>query len=266
MGDGIQVEIADPVALIRLDRPEKLNALTYPMLGAIRRAVDAAAADPAVVGIVITGSGRGFCSGLDSEALVATTQGRAPRASAAASEEVPGLFTYLLQVPKPVIAAVNGVAAGGGFVLAAMCDVRFASSAASFTSIFSKRGLVAEHGTTWIVPRLVGTGRALDLLFTSRKIDAGEALRIGLVEYVVAPDELVAAATDYVRQLAGSVSPTSLAETKRMVYAHAGQGYPEALRDADTVQWRVVEQPDAVEGARALIERRAPRFARLGQK
>ena len=106
MGDGIQVEIADPVALIRLDRPEKLNALTYPMLGAIRRAVDAAAADPAVVGIVITGSGRGFCSGLDSEALVATTQGRAPRGNSATSAEVPGLFTYLLDVPKPVIALV----------------------------------------------------------------------------------------------------------------------------------------------------------------
>ncbi len=265
MGDGIQVEIADPVALIRLDRPEKLNALTYPMLGAIRRAVDAAAADPAVVGIVITGSGRGFCSGLDSEALVATTQGRAPRGHSAASAEVPGLFTYLLDVPKPVIAAVNGVAAGGGFVLAAMCDVRFAWSAASFTSIFSKRRLVAEHGTTWIVPRLVGTGRALDLLFTSRKIDADEALRIGLVEYVVPPEELVAAATRYVEELASSVSPTALAETKRMVYAHASQGYPEALRDANTVQCRAVEQPDAVEGARALVERRAPRFARLGR-
>jgi enoyl-CoA hydratase/carnithine racemase len=262
----IQVELADPVALIRLDRPEKLNALTYGMLDEIRRAVDEAAANPAVVGIVITGNGRGFCSGLDAAVLAQTTQGRSPRARDASSAEIPGLFTYLLAVPKPVIAAVNGVAAGGGFVLAAMCDVRFASSAASFTSIFTKRGLVAEHGTTWIVPRLVGVGRALDLLWTSRKIDAREAEEMGLVEYVVPPDELVAAATAYVVELSNTVSPAALADTKHMVYAHASLGYPEALRDVDVVQWRAVEREDAREGANALLERRAPRFARLGTK
>ena len=263
MSDEILVEIADPVALIRLNRPEKLNALTYPMLGDLRRAIDAAAANPAVVGIVITGNGRGFCSGLDAAVLAQTTRGESP-GRAAPSDEIPGLFTYLLAVPKPVIAAVNGVAAGGGFVLAAMCDVRIASSASSFTSIFTKRGLVAEHGTTWIVPRLVGVGSALDLLWTSRKLDAAEALRIGLVEYVVPPEELEAAATQYVVTLAETVSPATLADTKRMVYAHASLGYPEALRDVDQVQWRAVVRPDAVEGANALLERRAPRFARLG--
>ena len=265
MSDEIQVEIADPVALIRLNRPEKLNALTYPMLAELRRAIDDAAANPAVVGIVITGNGRGFCSGLDAAVLAQTTQGQNPGGRGAASAEIPGLFTYLLAVPKPVIAAVNGVAAGGGFVLAALCDVRIASSAASFTSIFTKRGLVAEHGTTWIVPRLVGVGRALDLLWTSRKILADEALRIGLVEYVVPPEALEAAATQYVKTLAESVSPATLADTKRMVYAHASVGYPEALRDVDEVQWRAVVRPDAIEGANALLERRAPRFARLGR-
>jgi len=265
MSDQILVEIADPVALIRLNRPEKLNALTYPMLAALRKAIDDAAADPAVVGIVITGNGRGFCSGLDAAVLAQTTQGQSPTARNAASAEVPGLFTYLLEIPKPVIAAVNGVAAGGGFVLAAMCDVRFASSAASFTSIFTKRGLVAEHGTTWIVPRLVGVGRALDLLWTSRRIDAAEALRIGLVEYVASPDELIAAASRYVVELAETVSPATLADTKRMVYAHSSLGYPEALRDSDAVTWRAVVRPDAIEGASALLERRAPRFARLGR-
>jgi enoyl-CoA hydratase/carnithine racemase len=262
----IQVEFADPVALIRLDRPEKLNALTYPMMDEIRHAVDAAAADPSIVGIVITGNGRGFCSGLDAEVLSQTTKGRSPRARDTSGAEIPGLFTYLLAVPKPVIAAVNGVAAGGGFVLAAMCDVRFASSAASFTSIFTKRGLVAEHGTTWVVPRLVGIGRALDLLWTSRKIEAIEAERAGLVEYVVPPDALVASATAYVAELANTVSPAALADTKRMIYAHASLGYPEALRDVDVVQWQAVERPDAREGAMALLERRPPRFARLGGK
>jgi len=149
-------------------------------------------------------------------------------------------------------------------VLAAMCDVRFASSAAAFTSIFTKRGLVAEHGMTWIVPRLVGAGRALDLLWTSRKIGADEALRYGLVEYVVAPDALLDAACAYVEDLASNTSAAALADTKRMIYDQLGQGHIEALAEIEEVQWRAVRRPDAVEGARALIERRAPAFARLG--
>jgi enoyl-CoA hydratase/carnithine racemase len=260
----IEVEIADPVALVRLARPDKLNAFTYPMLAEIRAAIDAAAADPRVVGIVITGKGRGFCAGLDAEALAATTTRGSGARERPPAGEVPGLFTYLLRVPKPVIAAVNGVAAGGGFVLAAMCDVRFASTAASFTSIFTKRGLVAEHGTTWIVPRLLGAGRALDLLWTSRRIDAAEAARIGLVEYLVEPAELVAAATRYVAELAASVSPAALADTKRMVYDHLGEGYTVALPDADATAWRAIDRPDAREGAAALLEKRAPKFPRIG--
>jgi enoyl-CoA hydratase/carnithine racemase len=259
----IEFEVVEPVALLRLNRPAKLNAFTYPMLAEIRRAVDAAAADPRVVGLVITGNGRGFCAGLDAEALGATAARGAAGREPAREGELPGLFSYLLQVPKPVIAAVNGVAAGGGLVLASMCDVRFASPGASFTAIFTKRGLVAEHGTTWTLPRLVGTGRALDLLWTSRRIDAAEAARIGLVEYLA--DDVVDAASRYVAELASTVSPAALADTKRMVYAHAGLGYPEALRDVDEVQWRAVVRPDAIEGANALLERRAPRFARLGK-
>jgi enoyl-CoA hydratase/carnithine racemase len=262
----IELEVADPVALIRLARPDKLNAFTYPMLAEIRAAVDAAAADPRVVGIVITGKGRGFCAGLDSEALAATTARGSGSRQRPAKDELPGLFSYLLRVPKPVIAAVNGVAAGGGFVLVAMCDVRFASTAASFTSIFTKRGLVAEHGTTWTVPRLVGAGRALDLLWTSRRIDAAEAARIGLVEYLVEPAELVPAATRYVSELAATVSPAALADTRRMVYEHVGQGYAEALADADATTWRAVDRADAREGAAALLEKRAPKFPRLGAK
>jgi len=269
MAQDVSLEIADPVALLRLNRPEKLNAFTYPMLAEIRAAVDAAAADPRVVGIVITGNGRGFCAGLDAETLAATTRrGSAAREPAPArdSDELPGLFSYLLRVPKPVIAAVNGVAAGGGFVLAAMCDLRFASTAASFTSIFTKRGLVAEHGITWTVPRLIGTGRALDLFWTSRKIDAAEAARIGFVERVVEPGELVAQASQYVAELAATVSPAALADTKRMVYAHIGQSYADALPDADAAAWRAVDRADAREGARSLVEKRAPKFERLGAK
>lgn len=259
----VTFEVDDPVGLITLDRPDKLNALTYPMLGAFREAVDAAARDPHVVGIVVTGAGRGFCSGLDSTVLQATaTAGSSTRPKTA---DLPGLFTWLLSVPKPIIAAVNGVAAGGGFVLAAMCDIRIASTASSYTSIFSKRGLIAEHGTTWITPRLVGVGNALDLLWSSRRITAAEAHRIGLVEHLAEPDELLAAARAYVVDLAENVSPASLADTKRLVYRHFGVGYEEALRETDEVQYAALDRVDAKEGAAALIEKRAPSFPRMGE-
>jgi len=263
----IQVEIVDPVCTIRLNRPDKLNALSYHMLGELRRAIDDAAADQRVVGIVITGNGRGFCSGLDSQALVETTAaGSSGRdTSAAAQAETPGMFTYLLSVPKPVIAAVNGVAAGGGLVLAALCDVRFASTEASFTTVFLKRGLIAEHGTSWLLPRMLGPGRALDLLWSSRRIGADEALSTGMVEYVVPAEDLVARAQDYVRELSIAASPAAMAETKRMVYEHLGLGHVDALRDADAAQWRALDSDDSTEGARALIEKRNPQFPRLGQ-
>lgn len=258
----LRYEVDDPVALITLDRPETLNALTYPMLAAFREAVERAASDPAVVGIVVTGAGRGFCSGLDASVLRDTTtagSGSRPKPSG-----LPGLFTWLLEVPKPIIAAVNGVAAGGGFVLAAMADIRIASTAGSFTTIFSKRGLIAEHGTTWIVPRLIGTGAALDLLWTSRRIDAEEAHRLGLVQQIVEPGDLISAARAYVTGLAEHVSPASLADTKRLVYRHLGMGYEAALNETDEVQYAALDRVDAKEGAAALLERRPPSFPRLG--
>jgi enoyl-CoA hydratase/carnithine racemase len=261
---GLRVEIDDPVALITLDRPDTLNALTLPMLGAFREAVDAAAADPRVVGIVVTGAGRGFCSGLDASVLAQTAS--AGSSAKPTTSDVPGLFTWLLEIPKPVIAAVNGVAAGGGFVLAAMADLRIASTNGSFTTIFSKRGLIAEHGMTWTLPRLIGAGAALDLLWSSRRIDAAEAHRVGLVQQVVEPDDLLAACRRYVVDLAEQVSPASLADTKRLVYRHLGTAYPDALRETDEVQYAALDRVDAREGAAALIEKRPAQFPRLGEE
>jgi enoyl-CoA hydratase/carnithine racemase len=262
----IQLEVQDPVALIRLNRPDKLNAFTYRTLHEIRSAVDAATADPRVVGIVITGNGRGFCAGLDAQVLAEVTGSGEPIENTPAdSDELPGLFSYLLQVPKPVIAAVNGVTAGGGLVLALMCDLRIASSEARFTTVFLKRGLIAEHGTSWILPRLLGTGRALDLLWTSDKVDAEEALSLGLVDKLVPHDELLTAARAYVERLAANASPAAIAETKRLVHRHVGMDYESALREAEASQNRFVAMPDAKEGGRALLEKRAPRFARLGE-
>jgi enoyl-CoA hydratase/carnithine racemase len=263
--EDILYEVDDPVATITLNRPATLNALTHAMLAEIRHAVDRAAADARVVGIVITGAGRGFCSGLDAEVLRATTEGSAPATSDRRSpDELPGLFSWLTRVPKPVICALNGVAAGGGTVLALMSDVRFASTDAAVTTVFLKRGLIAEHGMSWVLPRLVGSGRALDLLWTSDKIDGDRAHEIGLVEYLTAPEELLDQARDYVRRLAEVASPAAMAESKWLVWRHLGEAFAPALEEVEEAQTRFVGLPDAVEGAKALLERRAPKFERLG--
>ena len=128
-----------------------------------------------------------------------------------ASADPPGMFSYLPLISKPVISAVNGVAAGGGFVLAMMSDLRFGSDAASFTTVFSKRGLIAEHGTSWVLPRLVGPSRALDLLWSSRRVNSDEALRIGLLDRVVPADELLQTVVAYVDDLAAQISPSAIA-------------------------------------------------------
>ena len=265
-GELVVVEIEDPVCVVRLNRPEKLNALTYGMLGEIRAAIREAAEDARVVGIVVTGTGRGFCAGLDSTALRETTSdgGASRRPSGQAGPDLPGMFSYFIETPKPIIAAVNGVAAGGGLVLAAMADVRIASREARFTTTFLKRGLIAEHGTSWNLPRMLGPGRALDLLWTSRMVDADEAERIGLVEYVVEPAELMAFSREYVATIARDAAPMTVADTKRLVYGHMGVDYRDALAEGDRVQWDAVARPDAKEGARALLEKRAPKFERLG--
>jgi len=263
----ITVAIDDPVAVIRLNRPDRLNAFTYHTLAEIRSAIDAASDDARVVGIVITGNGRGFSAGLDAEVLAEVTGRDAPPENTAPdSAELPGLFSYLLQVPKPIIAAVNGVAAGGGLILALMSDLRFAATTASFTTIFLKRGLIAEHGSSWLLPRLVGVSRALDLLWMSERIDAATAREAGLVDRVFEPGELIPAACDYVRRLAEAAPPAAIAETKRLVYRHLGTDYRTALHEAEVSQNRFVTAPDAIEGARAFLERRAPRFARLGEE
>jgi enoyl-CoA hydratase/carnithine racemase len=258
----ILYEITGRVALIRLNRPQALNALTYAMLADIRRLVGEAERDPEVTAICFTGEGRGFCSGLDAEVLRQTTargdDGRPARETA--SVDPPGMFSYLPLVSKPVISAVNGVAAGGGFVLAMMSDLRFGSEAASFTTVFSKRGLIAEHGTSWLLPRIVGVSRALDLLWSSRRFDAAEAHRIGFLDRVTPPDELLESVVAYADALAAQISPSAIAVMKSQVYRHLSQEMLPALADADRLTQAQLKHPDAREGAMSLIERRAPNF------
>jgi enoyl-CoA hydratase/carnithine racemase len=260
----ITYEVTDPVGVITLNRPDALNAFTFDMICTLRRYVTEAVADPAVVGIVITGTGRGFCVGLDAAAMKDTTAGAEVPREVFSDGRLQGLYSYFLEQPKPILAAINGVTAGGGFLLASMCDLRFASSEASFTSVFTKRGLIAELGTTWTVPRLIGTGNALDLLWSSRRIDASEAYRIGLVERVTTPEALLDEARAYIEDLADQVSPAALADIKRLVYEGAGMEIDQALADAFDATAVAALRDDAREGARAFVERRQPRFARIG--
>lgn len=261
MSELVRLDVEPPVAVVTLDRADRLNALTYPMIAAVRRAIDAAVADTRVVGIVVTGTGRAFSAGLDMADLARSAGGEVVR-SAPDPDELPALFSHLLRVPKPVIAAVNGVAAGGGFVLAMMCDLRFAAeTGASFTTAFSKRGLVAEHGTSWILPRLVGTNRALDLLWSSRRIDAAEAHRIGFVDRLVPDERLVQEARAYVGDLAEHVAPRSIAMMKQQVLRGWSQPIDVALRQVDDEMHASLTHPDTTEGVASFVERRPPRFA-----
>jgi enoyl-CoA hydratase/carnithine racemase len=267
-------QVDDPVAIIKLNRPTKLNAFTHNTLAELRRAVEDARSDARVVGIVITGEGRGFCAGLDTEALAVTHEEGAIEHGAAgrktpdesASVEVPGPFTYLMELNKPVVAAVNGVAAGGGFVLACLCDVRFASTDARFTSVFSKRGLSPEFGVSWVMPQLIGMGWSMDMLWTSRMVGAEEAKQLGLVQYLTEPEDLVESACNYIRELAATVSPAALRDGKRLLYRHAGVDYGHAMRDAEEETRGVIGRADAVEGVQSFVERRPPKFERLGGK
>lgn len=261
----IEYEVVGSAALLTLNRPDKLNAFTYHTLTEIRAAIDASVQNPDVFGIVITGNGRGFSSGLDSAVLASVTSGKLSLSADETSDELPGIFSYLLEVPKPVISAINGVAAGGGLILALMSDIRIASRDAALTTVFLKRGLIAEHGSSWILPRLVGTGRALDLLWASDKITAEESLRLGLVDRLSEPENLLSDALEYIEKLAVTSAPAAIAETKRLVYSHLGKGYREALIEANVSQNAFVARPDAKEGAQALIEKRVPKFERLGK-
>jgi len=261
----IEYEVIGSAALLTLNRPDKLNAFTYHTLTEIRAAIDAGVQNPDVVGIVITGNGRGFSAGLDSAVLASVTSGKLPASADETSDELPGIFSYLLEVPKPVISAINGVAAGGGLILALMSDIRIASRDAVLTTVFLKRGLIAEHGSSWILPRLVGTGRALDLLWASDKITAEESLRLGLVDRLSEPENLLSDALEYIEKLAVTSAPAAIAETKRLVYSHLGKGYREALIEANVSQNAFVARPDAKEGAQALLGKRLPKFERLGK-
>ncbi len=257
MAGEVSTERRGRLAVVRLERPQALNALTPTMIGAIEQEIRAAERDPAVFAIAVTGAGRGFCAGVDMSVLADHAAGNAP----ASNRERPALFSFILDVSKPVIAAINGPCAGGGFVLAMMCDLRFMAAEASLTTVFSKRGLIAEHGTSWLLPRMIGLNRALDLLWSSRRVDAEEAYRLGFADRVVPGDELLDAVEAYVNAMADSVSPRAIAVIKRQLHDHLATDFDTAARESDALMKTALAHPDATEGAQSFVERRPPAFA-----
>ncbi len=259
MSETVQMNVEDGVALLTLNRPDRLNAWTNAMHKAYFDLLDDCAAREDVRAIVVTGAGRGFCAGADMEDLQAL--GGNGDVDYEAHRPDPRPHFHARTIPKPVVAAVNGACAGLGLVHALMCDVRIAAADAKLTTAFARRGLIAEHGISWILPRLVGPARALDLLLSARVVLGEEAAAMGLVNLAVAREEVVERALAYARELATHSSPTSMAVIKRQVYAALQQSSDEALEDANRLMLESFGRPDFAEGVQSFVERRPPRFA-----
>lgn len=264
----ILYEVADRIATVTLNRPERLNAYTASLGAALRAAMRRAADDSGVRVIVLTGAGRGFCAGADMDALnqISSTGAAAPAADDAAfdpasSPDYQTPHSYFPAVPKPVIAAINGACAGLGLVYALYCDQRFAAADARFSTAFARRGLIAEHGISHTLPRLVGLSAALDLLLSARKFDADEALRLGLVDRVLPADRLMGAVRTYARDLADNVSPRSMAVIKRQLWAVADQSLREAIEIGNREMLASFDSEDFREGVAHFVEKRPPAFS-----
>tara|TARA_B100001093_G_scaffold312164_1_gene297889 strand:- start:1317 stop:2156 length:840 start_codon:yes stop_codon:yes gene_type:complete len=267
-------QVDDPVAVIKFNRPDTLNAFTSRMLAEIRHALAAAETDEKVVGIILTGEGRGFCPGMDMNALNAISDGDAGKTDDLAELKAkPGdpelgdnfqvTYSYLMSIRKPVIAAINGACAGLGLAIASMTDLRIVERSAKFSTAFSQRGLIAEHGISWTLPRLIGSGNALDLLWSARKFTGEEAKEIGLAEKLVEDGESLATAIDYVRNLAASSAPKSLQVMKAQIYRHMNMQLGDAMRETNDWMAASLQRDDFREGVRSFIEKRPPNFERV---
>ncbi len=261
--------VADSVATVTLNRPEKLNAWTSRMESEVSSAIGEAAADDNVRVIVLTGAGRGFCAGADMSILDAAARagGADPNritGDAPFPDGIPEAFrrkyAWLLGLPKPVVAAINGPAVGLGFIVPLYCDIRVASAAARFSTVFARRGLVAEYGMAWMLPRIVGLPQAVDLLFTARTIDAAEALRIGLATRVFPEEDFAASAQAFAAELASSVSPRSLRVMKRQIWEAQAAAFPASFDAALVEMISSLQCDDFREGVAHFLEKRPPRF------
>ena len=262
----IRYDVADRIARITLNRPERMNAWTATMEREVRRAMEAAAADDGVRAIVLTGEGRAFCAGADMEELAVLD----PNDIRAEEWMRPfdmnrrpdwqTRYSFYPAVPKPIIAMLNGATAGIGLVHALYCDIRFSADTCVFTTSFARRGLIAEHGLSWMLPQIVGHANALDLLLSARKFYAPEALGMGLVNKIFPAEKLEEETMAYVRDLVDMVSPRAMGVIKRQVYEVPFQTLAEATIDANREMALSVQSEDFKEGVAHFLEKRAPRF------
>jgi enoyl-CoA hydratase/carnithine racemase len=253
------------VAVLTLNRPDRMNGWGGGLATTFYARLDDAEADPDVRAIVVTGKGRAFCAGADMGDLSSISS---TTVNAAADTDVGRLVGarhphFVTTMRKPVIAAINGACAGMGLTMALACDVRFAAEGAKFTTSFARRGLIAEYGISWILPRIVGQGVALDLLLSGRVFLADEAARLGLVKEVVAPDELLDRAIAYAEDIAANCAPRSLAVIKQQVYADTMRDVVEASADAEKLMHESMQRPDFIEGITSFFEKRSPSFPPL---
>ena len=267
----ILYDVTDRIATVTLNRPDKLNAWTMRMGAEVRHAIFQADRDEEVRVIVVTGAGKGYCAGADMDMLQAVQKGGEgamagadPALHVEADTSVPaalrGEYSYPLGLRKPVIAAVNGIAVGLGLSYMLYYDMRIASDRARFGTIFSRRGLVAEHGSAWLLPRLVGMHNACDLLYSGRIIDAPEALAMGLINRVVPHDELLSVVRERAAELAKLCSPRSIRIMKRQIFGDLFTDLGASIHEADTEMVASFGTEDFREGVASFVQRRPPRF------
>lgn len=260
------------ILTITLNRPDRLNAWTHRMEDEFRRAVEAAEADDGVRAIVVTGAGRGFCAGADMDILEAGAAGageapppvngaagQAPRPAGDIEANYRWRFSYLLRVRKPIFAAINGPIAGIGLCMAVFCDFRYMAEGQKLTTAFARRGLIAEHGISWMLPRLLGPTRALDLLLSGRTLVTAEAAAMGLVA-ALPVDGFVQAVQAIARDMTENASPRSIGVMKRQVWDSLFQDLDTAWRCADEAMQASFASEDFREGVAHFLEKRAPAF------
>jgi len=269
------------VALLTFNRPSAMNGWNYNMQTDFNDALDKAEADPAVRVIVVTGSGKAFSAGADMDGLLALAKAPldSPGVSAihgdrikerALKEDWPEwrdskgrAIHHCMNITKPVIGAINGACAGAGFCLALLFDIRFAGAGVKFTSAFARRGLIAEYGSSWTLPRIVGHSNALDIMLSARVFDADEAMRLGLVQRVFPKEQLLNEVMAYAQDLADNCPPASLAVIKWQVNRHNGAPLLQAMRESDKLLYTSVTTKEFLEGVESFLEKRSPKWTPL---
>jgi enoyl-CoA hydratase/carnithine racemase len=265
----ILVSVENAVATITLNRPARLNAWTQTMEREVRAALTAAGADQTIRAVVVTGAGRGFCGGADMSSLdrAATTEADLRSELAYPVRGMTGIeanydkrLSYILRIPKPVIAAINGPVAGIGVCLALFCDIRFITQGAKLTTVFAERGLIAEHGSAWMLPRLIGPMNALSLLCACKPISAEEVAGLGLARLLPAANFLQTVQS-YALDIANRSSPRSLGIIKRQIYDGLMQTFAESTDGADEEMFLSFGSEDFQEGIAHYVEKRPPHFS-----